>query len=194
MRQAPARSPGAGRRRQPEWIARSFQIAELSRAWAAPRASRPGGFFVSERPRQRGALRHYVGRRLELPCMQPVSHAQTTTNRSPGASIPGLRKPVDKLCITFCCWHLATAGNPALARLPGGSFGYNEVPTSSCQTFCWKARHLFGRAFFLVGRSASWATQSATQSATQGATQPAAPQTGITARPFILRAAFAHCR
>ena len=31
---------------------------------------------------------------------------------------------------------------------PGG-FGYNEGPTSSCQTFCWKARLLFGRAFFL---------------------------------------------
>lgn len=190
MRPAPARRQGAGRDRQLEWIARSFQIAELSRAWAAARASRPWGLFVSERPRQRDALWHYVSRRLELARMLSVSHAQTTTNRFPGASTPGLRKPVDKLCITFFCWHLATAGNPALARVPGGSFGYNEVPTSSCQTFCWKARHLFGRAFFLVGCSALWAAQSAPQSATQRA----APQTGITARPFILRTAFAQGR
>jgi hypothetical protein len=25
--------------------------------------------------------------------------------------------------------------------LRAGSFDYNEIPTSSCQTFCWKARH-----------------------------------------------------
>ena len=27
-------------------------------------------------------------------------------------------------------------------------FGYNESPTSSCQTFCWKARHSFDVPFF----------------------------------------------
>jgi hypothetical protein len=31
-----------------------------------------------------------------------------------------------------------------------GPFEYNEGPTSSCQTFCWKARHFIGRAFFLA--------------------------------------------
>jgi hypothetical protein len=25
--------------------------------------------------------------------------------------------------------------------LQAGSFDYNEIPTSSCHTFCWKARH-----------------------------------------------------
>jgi hypothetical protein len=29
-----------------------------------------------------------------------------------------------------------------------GAFGYNEVPTSSCHTFCWKARHSFDVPFF----------------------------------------------
>jgi hypothetical protein len=29
-----------------------------------------------------------------------------------------------------------------------GAFAYNEVPTSSCHTFCWKARHLFDVPFF----------------------------------------------
>jgi hypothetical protein len=27
-------------------------------------------------------------------------------------------------------------------------FDYNESPTSSCQTFCWKARHYFDVPFF----------------------------------------------
>jgi hypothetical protein len=25
--------------------------------------------------------------------------------------------------------------------LQRGAFDYNEIPTSSCHTFCWKARH-----------------------------------------------------
>jgi hypothetical protein len=29
-----------------------------------------------------------------------------------------------------------------------GSCGYNEVPTSSCHTFCWKARQSFDVPFF----------------------------------------------
>jgi hypothetical protein len=29
-----------------------------------------------------------------------------------------------------------------------GPFGYNEGPTSSCHTFCWKARHYFDVPFF----------------------------------------------
>jgi hypothetical protein len=39
-------------------------------------------------------------------------------------------------------------------RLFGGSqpaaFDYNEGPASSCQTFCWKARHRFDVPFFLA--------------------------------------------
>ena len=31
---------------------------------------------------------------------------------------------------------------------PQGAFGYNEIPTSSCQTFCWKARQGFDVPFF----------------------------------------------
>jgi hypothetical protein len=29
-----------------------------------------------------------------------------------------------------------------------GAFGYNESPTSSCHTFCWKARRSFDVPFF----------------------------------------------
>ena len=29
-----------------------------------------------------------------------------------------------------------------------GAFGYNEGPTSSCHTFCWKARHDFDVPLF----------------------------------------------
>jgi len=29
-----------------------------------------------------------------------------------------------------------------------GAFGYNESPTSSCHTFCWKARQSFDVPFF----------------------------------------------
>jgi hypothetical protein len=32
--------------------------------------------------------------------------------------------------------------------LPRGAFGYNEGPTSSCHTFCWKARQKFDVPFF----------------------------------------------
>jgi hypothetical protein len=31
---------------------------------------------------------------------------------------------------------------------PPGAFGYNESPTSSCHTFCWKARQKFDVPFF----------------------------------------------
>jgi hypothetical protein len=32
--------------------------------------------------------------------------------------------------------------------LQPASFDYNEIPTSSCQTFCWKARQSFDVPFF----------------------------------------------
>ena len=36
------------------------------------------------------------------------------------------------------------------AVLQLASFDYNEIPTSSCQSFCWKARHRFDVPFFYV--------------------------------------------
>jgi hypothetical protein len=33
----------------------------------------------------------------------------------------------------------------------GGAFGYNESPTSSCHTFCWKARRSSTCLFFGFG-------------------------------------------
>jgi hypothetical protein len=33
---------------------------------------------------------------------------------------------------------------------PRGAFRYNEGPTSSCHTFCWKARHRFDVPFFYL--------------------------------------------
>jgi hypothetical protein len=36
----------------------------------------------------------------------------------------------------------------ASRAFPKGAFEYNEVPTSSCHTFCWKARHFFDVPFF----------------------------------------------
>jgi len=40
--------------------------------------------------------------------------------------------------------------------LQQGAFGYNEGPTSSCHTFCWKARHFFDVPFFCL-RHGPWA-------------------------------------
>jgi hypothetical protein len=34
--------------------------------------------------------------------------------------------------------------------LQPASFDYNEIPTSSCQSFCWKARQSFDVPFFCV--------------------------------------------
>jgi len=38
---------------------------------------------------------------------------------------------------------------------PKGRFGYNEIPTSSCHTFCWKARHSFDVPFFYLQHGAA---------------------------------------
>jgi hypothetical protein len=37
---------------------------------------------------------------------------------------------------------------------PRGAFGYNESPTSSCHTFCWKARQFFDVPFFYASTRA----------------------------------------
>ncbi|MDP0970997.1 hypothetical protein Q6294_29030, partial [Klebsiella pneumoniae] len=48
--------------------------------------------------------------------------------------VGGLQRPENQ------CWR----------GFPAGPFGYNESPTSSCHTFCWKARHLFDVPFFCL--------------------------------------------
>jgi hypothetical protein len=55
---------------------------------------------------------------------------------------------VDILLTTF---HVGTLQRPKNKHWRGfqpGPFDYNESPTSSCQTFCWKARHPFDVPFF----------------------------------------------
>src|SRR5205085_7444112 len=54
--------------------------------------------------------------------------------------------------------------------LPPGAFGYNEGPTSSCHTFCWKARHFFDVPFFYVRRGRQPPTIAAALSASDTAT------------------------
>ncbi|MBS0436802.1 MAG: hypothetical protein JSR75_18255 [Proteobacteria bacterium] len=55
---------------------------------------------------------------------------------------------VDILCMEF------DVGAPQRVEIedwrgfPKGAFGYNESPTSSCHTFCWKARQVFDVPFF----------------------------------------------
>jgi len=55
---------------------------------------------------------------------------------------------VDKLLMDF---HVGTLQRLEIKHWRGfqrGAFGYNESPTSSCHTFCWKARHDFDVPFF----------------------------------------------
>ena len=63
----------------------------------------------------------------------------------------GRTRPVDNLLIKFAL--LAASQRPEIKHWrgsPRGPFGYNEGPTSSCHTFCWKARHLFDVPFFCL--------------------------------------------
>jgi hypothetical protein len=48
---------------------------------------------------------------------------------------------VDKLCMTCPVGRLQRQEIKQRRGLQRGSFDYNEIPTSSCHTFCWKARH-----------------------------------------------------
>ena len=55
---------------------------------------------------------------------------------------------VDKMWMKF---HVGTPQRLEVEHWRGfqrGAFGYNESPTSSWQTFCWKARHYFDVPFF----------------------------------------------
>jgi len=48
---------------------------------------------------------------------------------------------VDKLLMTYPVGRLQRQEIKQRRGLQRGSFDYNEIPTSSCHTFCWKARH-----------------------------------------------------
>jgi len=55
---------------------------------------------------------------------------------------------VDKLLTVF---HVGDSQRREIKQwrgFPWGAFGYNESPTSSCHTFCWKARQKFDVPFF----------------------------------------------
>jgi hypothetical protein len=55
---------------------------------------------------------------------------------------------VDKLLMNFLVGTLQRLQIEHWRGLQQGAFGYNEGPTSSCHTFCWKARHRFDVPFF----------------------------------------------
>jgi len=55
---------------------------------------------------------------------------------------------VDKLWIYFPVGDPQRPQNEQWRGFQRGAFGYNEGPTSSCQTFCWKARQSFDVPFF----------------------------------------------
>jgi hypothetical protein len=48
---------------------------------------------------------------------------------------------VDKLLMDFPVGALQRREIEQRRGLRPASFDYNEIPTSSCHTFCWKARH-----------------------------------------------------
>jgi hypothetical protein len=55
---------------------------------------------------------------------------------------------VDKVLISI---HVGGVQRREIKQRRGfqpGCFDYNESPTSSCQTFCWKARQSFDVPFF----------------------------------------------
>jgi hypothetical protein len=55
---------------------------------------------------------------------------------------------VDKVCIDFRVGDVQREEIEQWRGFQQGAFGYNEGPTSSCHTFCWKARHTFDVPFF----------------------------------------------
>jgi hypothetical protein len=48
---------------------------------------------------------------------------------------------VDNMLMTYAVGSLQRQEIEQWRGLQPGSFDYNEIPTSSCQSFCWKARH-----------------------------------------------------
>ncbi|MEP7100673.1 MAG: hypothetical protein ABI781_09205 [Burkholderiales bacterium] len=55
---------------------------------------------------------------------------------------------MDKLLMDFPVGALQRREIQQRRGLQPASFDYNEIPTSSCQSFCWKARHSFDVPFF----------------------------------------------
>jgi hypothetical protein len=55
---------------------------------------------------------------------------------------------VNILCIDFAVGSSQRREIEQRRGFRRGAFGYNEGPTSSCHTFCWKARHSFDVPFF----------------------------------------------
>jgi len=55
---------------------------------------------------------------------------------------------VDILLMIFDVGAVQRAKIKQRRGFPQGAFGYNESPTSSCHTFCWKARQRFDVPFF----------------------------------------------
>jgi len=55
---------------------------------------------------------------------------------------------VDKLWMDFHVGGLQRLEIKQWRGFGRGPFGYNEGPTSSCHTFCWKARQSFDVPFF----------------------------------------------
>ena len=81
-----------------------------------------------------------------------------------------------RICLLKFCGQLSPVGSPQRPEIkhwcgfPADPFGYNGRPTSSCQTFCWKARHPLGRAFFLApARPCGPAHRGATRACTEAA-------------------------
>jgi hypothetical protein len=62
---------------------------------------------------------------------------------------------VDKLLMKFDVGGVQRAEIKQWRGFQRGPFGYNEDPTSSCHTFCWKARQRFDVPFFYLGRRPS---------------------------------------
>jgi hypothetical protein len=61
-----------------------------------------------------------------------------------------LHNPVDILLTRFHVGSPQRPKNKHWRGFPVGPFDYNESPTSSCQTFCWKARQAFDVPFFCL--------------------------------------------
>jgi hypothetical protein len=55
---------------------------------------------------------------------------------------------VDKVLIDFAVGDSQRREIKQWRGFQRGAFGYNESPTSSCHTFCWKARQKFDVPFF----------------------------------------------
>jgi hypothetical protein len=85
---------------------------------------------------------------LNAPRPKPFMAALCNDSSAPKLSPSCPQVFVDKVCT------IIRVGSPQREEikhwrgLPRGAFGYNESPTSSCHTFCWKARQKFDVPFF----------------------------------------------